>query len=60
MDSRERNALADAALVLGGELVEERPLDGERRILIVEKRTATSPRFPRKNGVPTKRPLCYP
>jgi 16S rRNA (guanine527-N7)-methyltransferase len=54
----ERNAVADAALVLGAELIEERPLDGERRILVLEKRTATSPRFPRKNGVPSKRPLC--
>jgi 16S rRNA (guanine527-N7)-methyltransferase len=55
---RERDAVADAALVLGAELIEERPLDGERRILVVEKRSATSPRFPRKNGVPAKRPLC--
>jgi 16S rRNA (guanine527-N7)-methyltransferase len=55
---RERDAVADAALVLGAELVEERPLDGERRILVLEKRAPTSPRFPRKNGVPAKRPLC--
>jgi 16S rRNA (guanine527-N7)-methyltransferase len=55
---RERDAVADAALVLGAELIEERPLDGERRILVVEKRSATSARFPRKNGVPAKRPLC--
>jgi 16S rRNA (guanine527-N7)-methyltransferase len=58
LDPRERNAVADAALVLGGELIEERPLDGERRIIILEKRALTSPRFPRKNGVPAKRPLC--
>ncbi|MDB5069048.1 MAG: methyltransferase GidB [Candidatus Eremiobacteraeota bacterium] len=58
LDQRERNAVADAALVLGGELIEERPLDGERRIIVLEKRTPTSPRFPRKNGVPAKRPLC--
>jgi 16S rRNA (guanine527-N7)-methyltransferase len=60
LDPRERNAVADAALVLGGELIEERPLDGERRIVILEKRALTSPRFPRKNGVPAKRPLCLP
>jgi 16S rRNA (guanine527-N7)-methyltransferase len=54
----ERNAVADAALVLGAELVEERPLDGELRILILEKRSPTGARFPRKNGVPAKRPLC--
>jgi 16S rRNA (guanine527-N7)-methyltransferase len=58
LEPRERNAVADAALVLGAELVEERALDGERRILVLEKRTPTSPRFPRKNGVPAKRPLC--
>jgi len=58
LDPRERNAVADAALVLGAELVEERPVDGERRILVLEKRSPTSPRFPRKNGVPAKRPLC--
>lgn len=58
LDPRERNAVADAALVLGAELIEERHVDGERRILILEKRAPTSPRFPRKNGVPAKRPLC--
>jgi 16S rRNA (guanine527-N7)-methyltransferase len=55
---RERDAVADAALVLGAELVEERPVGGERRILVLAKRSPTSPRFPRRNGVPTKRPLC--
>ena len=54
----ERNAVTDAALVLGAELVEERTLDRERRVLILEKRAPTSPRFPRKNGIPAKRPLC--
>jgi 16S rRNA (guanine527-N7)-methyltransferase len=58
LEERERHAVADATLVLGGELVEERSLDGERRVLILLKRTPTSPRFPRKNGVPAKRPLC--
>jgi 16S rRNA (guanine527-N7)-methyltransferase len=58
LDERERNAVADAALVLGAELVEERPLGGERRLVILEKRAPTSIRFPRKNGVPAKRPLC--
>ena len=38
LDERERNAVADAALVLGAELVEERPLGGERRLVILEKR----------------------
>ncbi|MGD1066756.1 MAG: 16S rRNA (guanine(527)-N(7))-methyltransferase RsmG [Vulcanimicrobiaceae bacterium] len=58
LELRERDAVADAALVLGAELVEERPVGGERRILVLEKRTPTGPRFPRKNGVPAKRPLC--
>jgi len=58
LDAQERNAVSDAALVLGAELVEERPLDGERRILVLEKRAPTSLRFPRKNGIPAKRPLC--
>lgn len=58
LEPTERNAVADAALVLGAELVEERVIDGERRILILEKRAPTSPRFPRRNGIPAKRPLC--
>ena len=58
LDQRERNAVADAALVLGAELVEERALGGERRLIVLEKRAPTSFRFPRKNGVPAKRPLC--
>jgi 16S rRNA (guanine527-N7)-methyltransferase len=58
IEDRERNALADAALVLGAELTEERPLTGDRRILILTKTAPTSPRFPRRDGIPTKRPLC--
>ena len=58
LDPLERNAIADAALVLGAELAEERLLDGERRILVLEKRMPTNPRFPRRNGIPAKRPLC--
>jgi 16S rRNA (guanine527-N7)-methyltransferase len=59
LEPSERNAAADAALVLGAELIEERPLDGSRRLLVLKKRMPTSPRFPRKNGIPTKRPLCW-
>ena len=58
LEPAERNAVSDAALVLGAELVEERVLDRERRILVLQKRRPTSPRFPRRNGVPAKRPLC--
>ena len=58
LEMPERNAVTDAALVLGAELVEERRLDGDRRIVVLEKRSPTGPRFPRKNGIPAKRPLC--
>ena len=58
LETAERNAVTDAALVLGAELVDERSLAGERRVLVLEKRMPTGPRFPRKNGVPAKRPLC--
>lgn len=54
----ERNAAEDAALVLGARLDEEIPLDGERRILIVRKLAETNIRFPRRIGIPEKRPLC--
>jgi 16S rRNA (guanine527-N7)-methyltransferase len=58
LEPAERNAVTDAALVLGAEVIQERALTGERRVVVIEKRSPTSPRFPRKNGVPTKRPLC--
>lgn len=59
MDERERHALADAALMLGGEVFEERPLEGDRRIVLVRKTAPTNPRFPRRTGIPEKRPLCF-
>jgi 16S rRNA (guanine527-N7)-methyltransferase len=59
---RERAAGNDAALVLGAEIAEEREVAAgepdERRILVVRKVAATGPRFPRRAGVPAKRPLC--
>jgi 16S rRNA (guanine527-N7)-methyltransferase len=58
MDERERNALADAAPMLGAAVEREVNLDGERRIVLVRKLTATPPRFPRRIGIPEKRPLC--
>jgi 16S rRNA (guanine527-N7)-methyltransferase len=58
MEPREREALEDAAAMLGAIFVEERELDGDRRILVLEKRHPTEQRFPRRNGVPEKRPLC--
>ena len=60
VSERERSALNDAALVLGAEIGEEIALAGsdEKRIIIAHKRTPTSLRFPRRAGVPEKRPLC--
>jgi 16S rRNA (guanine527-N7)-methyltransferase len=58
IEQPEREALADAAVVLGAELVEERALEGTRRIFVLEKRSPTARRFPRRDGVPAKRPLC--
>lgn len=59
LDERERNAVVDAAPMLGATLFDEIALDGERRILLVRKVAATSDRFPRRTGVPEKRPLCF-
>ncbi len=58
IDAAERRALDDAALVLGGRVEAEIALGGERRLLLVRKLNATAPRFPRRTGVPAKRPLC--
>lgn len=58
LDQAERDATRDAAGMLGAELAEEIPLDGVRRILVLEKRAPTQQRFPRRAGVPEKRPLC--
>lgn len=58
MDERERHALSDAALMLGGRVESERMLDGERRVIVVRKIAPTAARFPRRAGVPEKRPLC--
>ncbi len=53
----ERALAAEAALALGGELSDELPLEGERRILIVTKRSPTPERFPRRVGIAQHRPL---
>ena len=58
MDERERSALADAALVLGAEVESEHVSGDQRRIVILRKKTATPARFPRRDGIPHKRPLC--
>lgn len=58
LDDRERNAAIDAAPMLGAAMDREIPLDGDRRVLLVRKIAETPPRFPRRTGVPEKRPLC--
>jgi 16S rRNA (guanine527-N7)-methyltransferase len=55
---RERTALDDAALMLGGQVTQEVLLTAERRLLIVRKQQPTPARFPRRPGIPEKRPLC--
>ena len=61
LDDIERTAAADAALVLGAEIEEEiaAKQGDERRVLLVRKVAPTGPRFPRRAGVPAKRPRCY-
>ena len=61
LDAAERTAAGDAALVLGAELEDEIVAgDGdERRVLLVRKLVPTAQRFPRRAGIPSKRPLCY-
>ncbi len=59
VDDRERRALEDAVPMLGGRIIEERVLTGDRRVFIVEQLSLSGERFPRRNGVPEKRPLCY-
>ncbi|HET7815426.1 MAG TPA: 16S rRNA (guanine(527)-N(7))-methyltransferase RsmG [Candidatus Baltobacteraceae bacterium] len=59
LEERERNAVADAAPMLAAVLENEVALEGDRRILIVRKTGTTPHRFPRRNGIPEKRPLCF-
>jgi 16S rRNA (guanine527-N7)-methyltransferase len=58
MEAAERQAVEDAAPMLGARFVEERQLEGDRRIVILEKVAPTPIRFPRRVGVAQKRPLC--
>lgn len=58
LEEWERHEAGAAALVLGGEVSEEVRVERRRRLLIARKRSATSDRFPRRPGIPAKRPLC--
>jgi 16S rRNA (guanine527-N7)-methyltransferase len=57
-EERERQALEDAALMLGGAIESETELGDGRRIVFVRKTAPTQIRFPRRTGIPEKRPLC--
>ena len=63
LEDAERIAATDAALVLGGAIEAEVPVDDpearERRLLLVRKIAPSGQRFPRRAGVPAKRPLCF-
>ncbi len=59
LDEQERHALEDAAAVLGAQLERYVQVDAaDRRIAIVRKTGPTPQRFPRRTGIPEKRPLC--
>lgn len=59
MEEREINALADAAPMLGATVEDQVFLEGERRLVIVRKTAPAPGRFPRRPGIPEKRPLCF-
>lgn len=59
---QETESAARAIALLGGQLREVRPVEAEgladrRALIIIEKASATPARFPRKAGIPEKRPL---
>jgi 16S rRNA (guanine527-N7)-methyltransferase len=54
----ERRALEDAALMLGASVAGECGVQRDRRLLILRKDHPTAARFPRRPGMPQKRPLC--
>ena len=58
LDDSERATLADAALVLGAEFESEHAVGDRRCIVLLRKKTPTPARFPRRSGIPQKRPLC--
>ncbi len=58
MTPGEREVLADAGLVLGGELEQVLAIGDDRCLAILRKNSPTAQRFPRRTGIPVKRPLC--
>jgi 16S rRNA (guanine527-N7)-methyltransferase len=57
IDEREYNALCDASLMLGGQVVTPFPKTS-KSVIIVEKKAQTQQRFPRRVGIPSQKPLC--
>ena len=58
LEPGERTALQDALLMLGAAIEDERLLAERRRIVLLRKQAPTPARFPRRPGIPAKRPLC--
>lgn len=58
MEPNERNALADASSMLAARVEKTVALDASREIIVVRKMGPTPQRFPRRTGIPEKRPLC--
>lgn len=58
MEPSERTALEDAALMLGARVEAEKHAGIASRILLLRKAQTTPQRFPRRTGIPEKRPLC--
>ncbi|MDQ2662473.1 MAG: 16S rRNA (guanine(527)-N(7))-methyltransferase RsmG [Candidatus Eremiobacteraeota bacterium] len=58
LSDQERQATSDAARVLGATWESEIPLAGDRRLIVLRKHENTPEQFPRRNGIPEKRPLC--
>ena len=57
VEEAERHAASEAALVLGAHLAGERKVAPGRIVLLFEKSAPTGQRFPRRSGIPAKRPL---
>lgn len=58
METSERMALESAALILGCAVDAEVALEDKRRLVLVRKVSPTPDRYPRRAGIPEKRPLC--
>ena len=57
-DELEGRALEDASLMLGASVESDDEIGGDHHIILLRKLTGTPNRFPRRTGVPQKRPLC--